>query len=199
MPVGQRLTCRCRPWSFLSSIKRSLGYHGINFSLTVEQREKAKQKTGVDRVKKCFSCFKDRTPIIPTLALTRYSAKEGGRTDAARPRTNIQVSSSRFPFLGGFDKSIIASRWEEQRERVRQKTGWSSGGKVIGLNSCSCRFSAKEGAIRTDKARPSTRLKVSTGSSWTCCQRSNEDVWGRGFALSCWVELSCCIGHVVAI
>ena len=42
------------------------------------------------------------TIAMPTPILTsfiRYSAKDGGRADAARPRTNIQVNSE-LVFLG---------------------------------------------------------------------------------------------------
>ena len=111
-------------------------------------------------VKKCFNLSLRRQN-----STTHQVQCKGGRGENwCNPAENKHPGElfNLFPFFWRrFEESTISfqpmGRAEGESEtRDRLIFYW------WGVNPCCCRFSAKEGATRSDKARPSTRLKVST-------------------------------------
>ena len=72
----------------------------------------------------------------------RYSPKEGGRSDAARPKTNIQV--------------VLSLSFCKTKDNPPQTLD----GKFAGKTENQGEYSAKDGAGRVNQARPGTNIKV---------------------------------------
>ena len=173
MPVGQRPTCRCSPWHHHQCNERHehcvayIGAQWMNIrskithsSPMVKRRERAKPETGFTM--HCNAMLSEK--VFQALFTHQVQCKGGRGENWCNPAENKHPGElfNLFPFFWRrFEESTISfqpmGRAEGESEtRDRLIFYW------WGVNPCCCRFSAKEGATRSDKARPSTRLKVST-------------------------------------